>query len=573
MKKLILLLSSAFVLIFSQYQTMANKIMASDLTWRCIGQDSFLVKLIVYTDCNGEALISTPIIASCFQIGTEITRISLNIGTPVDVTPVAYCVSNCNRCMSSTCPFPYGIQRYAMQSILNLSNARSCCKIKIEWQQCCRAYNSIISGTPNYYTEAVVDRCIKPCDNSPVFCGWPIDILCNNYSIGSCGATDIDLNKTGGISDSLVYEWTAPLIADSIPITYLSPYSYDKPLYFSGFPYDTLPYPQGFHLEHEAGGFQFQPKKNGTFIFVEKLIEYREGKYIGEIRHEFYFIVISCPPNNPPEITTQNDIRAKSVCVGDTVSFDFFTSDPNVKDTIIIMYNGLPGSIWTNTNGQAKHPTGRLIWAPSDAYVSSLPYTFYVTAKDDACPIMARFTQEYKIFVKPRPRASIVVTDSGGGNYWFRAQKIEGSAPTYIWQGDSFSFTPNTGPIVWHKFQPGKYPYTMTMTGSGCSNTYFDTVYADTTSGIISNRISKSDFKIYPNPASDYVNIEYKGLSKWEGRLLLFDPASKLVISRQLDFNQTNKRYALSLNGFTPGIYLIRLENISGSVLFLLLVQ
>jgi hypothetical protein len=74
MKKLILLLSSVFVLIFSQYQTMANKIMASDLTWRCVGQDSFLVKLVVYTDCNGEALISTPIIASCSQIGTEIQK-------------------------------------------------------------------------------------------------------------------------------------------------------------------------------------------------------------------------------------------------------------------------------------------------------------------------------------------------------------------------------------------------------------------------------------------------------------------------------------------------------------------
>jgi len=30
-----------------------SNILASDLTWSCIGKDSFMIKLVLYRDCNG----------------------------------------------------------------------------------------------------------------------------------------------------------------------------------------------------------------------------------------------------------------------------------------------------------------------------------------------------------------------------------------------------------------------------------------------------------------------------------------------------------------------------------------
>jgi len=567
-----------FVLIgcFVTNKAISNKIMASDLTWSCIGQDSFLIKLVVYRDCNGDFLISTPVIASCFQTGSEITRYLINPGTPVDITPICGSMSNCTRCQNLSCPFPYGIHRYTMHGIINLSNAGSCCKIKIEWQQCCRATSTTISGNSNFYTEAVLNRCLSPCDNSPTFTDPPIAILCKDQNVGYCGGMqDIDVNSTGGLADSFAFEWTAPLIADSIPITYLSPYSYDKPIEFLGFPYDTLPYPQGFLLDREIGFFQFRPVKNGTTQFVQKGIEYRDGKYIGEIRREFYFVVITCPTNNPPTITTLNGIRSKSICSGETVSFDFIADDPDTNDTVYISWNNsIPGATWSTTNGQVKHPTGTLTWATRDEYARSLPYTFTVTAKDDACPVRGSFTESYQITINPRPQASIIITDSCCFTFWLLAQRIQGSGPSYLWKGENFQFRPEVGSIVWHKFsQPGIYPFTMTMTASGCSKTYFDTIIADTLSFISEKLISKPDFKIYPNPASDYVNIVYQGFSKWEGRIQVFDPNTKLVSSFQLDFNQTNNSYKLPLIAYTPGIYLLKLENNSGSILLKLLKQ
>jgi len=227
--------------------------MASDLTWTCIGQDSFMIKLVVYRDCNGDLLNTTPIIASCFQTASEITRISINPGTPVDITPA--CNINCTRCQSLSCSFPYGIQRYTMQGMINLSGAGSCCNIKMSWEQCCRN-GSITTGADgeNFYTEATLNRCLSPCDNSPSFENYPIAILCIGQDVTFCQCyQDIDINPTGGLSDSMAFEWTEPLSGANSPIAYTGSYTFNKPICFWGFPNDNLPFPRGIHLNTQSG--------------------------------------------------------------------------------------------------------------------------------------------------------------------------------------------------------------------------------------------------------------------------------------------------------------------------------
>ena len=370
-----------------------------------------------------------------------------------------------------------------MQGIVKLSGAGSCCSIKISWEQAARN-SSITTGAAdmNFYIEATLNRCQNPCDNSPTFTNIPIAILCVGQPFTfNHGVQDIDVNSTGGLADSLTYEWAEPLQAANSPISYLSPYTYDKAINFYGFPNDALPWPRGIHLDPQSGDIQFQPMKPEVTIMVVKVNEFRNGVKIAEIRRDLQIIVITCLNNNPPTISTPNNVRRKDVCAGDQVVFNFTTGDPNAPDTVTISWNNaIPGATWTHTNGQAKHPVGTLTWTPTDAHVSTLPYTFTVTAKDNACPVRASFTQAYQIRVMPKPRANITVTDSGCGIFWFKASKIEGSGPVYTWIGNSFIFNPKIGPITTHKFKPGLYPYTMTMVASGCSNTYFDTVEVDT---------------------------------------------------------------------------------------------
>jgi hypothetical protein len=456
-------------------------IMGSDMSWSCLGGDSFLIRVTVYNDCNGTAMGNITIDFKCATSGTSITSLTLAVPNPVDITPV--CPSVCTRCDSATCTFPYGVNRYLYQGIVKLSTAGSCCNILMSYSYGNRN-TSITTGAGGqpFYTEAIMNRCQNPCDYSPVFTNPPIAILCVGQDFTfNHGMIDSNSIKSGTTIDSFTYEWGTPLKSAGQVISYTGQYAYNKAVYFWGFPNENLPFPRGLHLDPETGDIQFRPMKAEVTVMVLKVNEFRNGVKIAEIRRDLQVIVITCTSNNPPMITTPNNVRSKSVCAGSPATFTFSTNDPNSNDTVTISWdNALPGATWTTNNGQVKHPTATLTWTPTDSQVSSLPFTFTVTAKDNACPIRAQYTQAYQITVKPNPKANIIVTDSLCGDYWFMAQRILGSGPSYMWQGQSFNFSPVNGVLVNNHFAPGKYLYSMTMTASGCSNTYYDSIVVDT---------------------------------------------------------------------------------------------
>lgn len=461
----------------------ASHLMGSDLTWKCVGQDSFLEKLVVYIDCNGVAFTSSSVDVYCASSGTFLKSLNFSAGTPVDVTPV--CNTSCSRCQSSACTFPYGINKYTMQGIVNLGIAGSCCSIRLSSLLGSRNYPITTiagSGSAYLYTEAKFNRCLSPCDNSPTFLNDPMSIVCVGQDVTlSQDILDIDLKSTGGLADSFTYEWAPALQDFNDSIQYASSYAYDKPVFFWGFPNASLPFPRGIHLDPASGDLQFRPMKAEVSVMTVKVNEFRNGVLIAELRREMQVMVITCINNNPPMITTPNNIRSKNVCAGNPISFVFSTTDPNVTDSVKISWNNaISGAVWTTTNGTAQHPTGTLTWTPTAADVSSLPYSFTVTAKDNACPIRASFIQSYQITVKPTPQANITKSDSGCGNFGFKANGIFGTGPIYTWIGNSFSFSPKVGALTNAALMPGKNPYTMTMTANGCSTTYFDTIVADT---------------------------------------------------------------------------------------------
>lgn len=475
LKKLILIT----IFVIGSYLSGHARIMASDISWRCLGGDSFLIKLTVYTDCNNTASGIINVYFNCFTTSSLITSKSLTAPTPVDVTPV--CNGLTTRCQSSTSTFPYGVNKYVYQGIVNLNAAGSCCDILMSFSGVRNSSITTLSNT-GFYTEARMNRCQSPCDHSPQFSNMPVQIICVGQDMSIMqGLTDSNKTTAGAMIDSFTYEWTQPKSNSTTNVPYLGSYSYTNSIYYWGYPNSALPFPRGLHLDPQTGDIQFRPMKAEVTVMVVKVNEYRNGILIGVLRREIQTIVIACVFNNPPLVTTVNNIRAKSVCSGDTVKFKFSTSDPNTADSVKISWNkAIPGATWTDSNGLAKQASAVLTWVPTDANVSSLPYTFIVAAKDNACPINASFSQSYQITVKPKPQAIISVSDSGCGEFWFSALRISGSGPVYLWQAGAFTFSPMIGAITSHKFSPGIYPYIMTMIASGCSNTYFDSVIVDT---------------------------------------------------------------------------------------------
>ena len=449
------------------------------MSWDCIGQDSFLITLNIYRDCNGINISTATISVKCKTTSQNLQTLNIPKPSPIDITPI--CKNSCTRCESSGCSFPYGIEKYSFQKLLILSNAGSCCEINLIWTSCCRN-NTITTGmaTGSIWCEATLNRCLTPCDNGPKFSTPPVAIICEGQDFTYySGAFDIDSNATSRSIDSFGYEWIYPRGNGGANLSYTSPYDYNKPIFFWGFPNTNLPSPRGFHLDPYTGDISLRPMKIQQTVMSLKVSEYRNGVKIGEVNRDIQFIVMSCPANDAPLLSGP---FYKEVCAGDTVVFNIPTMDYNTKDSLTISWdNSLIGANWTDDNDTAKHPTGVLSWTTNENQAGSIPYVFTVTVKDDACPVFGSSTRIYQILVKPLPVANITTVDNGCGNYSFSAQPISGAAPNFQWIGN---FNPGFSAVGksfnYNYSDTGSFPYTMTMTaGTGtltCSQTYFDTI-------------------------------------------------------------------------------------------------
>ena len=451
-------------------QAYASHISGGEITWKCIGQDSFLVSLDIYRDCNGVTLTASPIIFKCATTGIQLASLTIPVGSPVDITPVCP-VHSCTRCQSTSCSFPYGIQRYVMQGLVVLSSAGTCCDILISCQQGSRG-SGITTGAANLnaYFEARLNRCLNPCDNSPSFSNPPITILCIGQDLTyNLGATDIDTSASGDNLDSFSYEWCNPLKDSVNPTPYIGSYTFNKPIYFWGFPTDTTAAPRGLHLDSLTGTMQFRPMKIEGTVMAVKVNEFRDGVKIGEIRRDMMVIVISCPNNNPP---TLSGPLYKEVCATNTVTFTINTNDYDAQDTLTISWNGaISGASWTDNNTQVKHPTGTFSWTPGEQDSSWIPYEFSVTVKDNALCPQGVTTQVYRILVKHATvnlGPDIYICSNGSAQL---NATYSDSVNSNMWFGPNSFSASNLNTITVH--DSGRYVNVVDI--NGCS--YSDTVY------------------------------------------------------------------------------------------------
>lgn len=490
MKHLFKLLSPLFfIILLSPFNLKATHLMGSDITWECIGNDSFEVTLTVYRDCTGIDLSKPDLQVGCKSGGSgnnikSSEKTSVNI---TDVTPT--CESSCTQCESSSCSFSYGIEKHEITYIVDLTNS-NCCKVNFSFSRRARS-NSITTGpSGNYYVEAWMDRCAAPCNSSPNFQEDPIALICKNQKfIYNQGATDKDVDSNGNLLDSLSYSFTKPLNNPGNPVNYNSPYSYKEPLEYKG-PKPNFPFPYGFHLDKNTGDLKFTPTKIQSSVMAISIDEYRDTSgngnkdtKISEIRRDLQVFVIDCPNNQSPKIKGMkcpNKDYYEEICAGSLSSFTFCTNDPDKKDSVTLNFSkgNLPGGSFSVVNPNVKHPTGKFKWTPSQKDASETPYQFTVSAKDDNCPVSAKTVESYRIKVKPIPKASYQTNYQLCGRYSFSAMTIEGNNMSFTWKGEGGIYSTKRNFI--HQFKkPGEYPYKLAVSANGCTNVYHDTIELD----------------------------------------------------------------------------------------------
>ncbi|NLJ06104.1 MAG: PKD domain-containing protein [Sphingobacteriales bacterium] len=459
----------------------ANNILGGEITWNQVGKDTFMITLTLYRDCNGNAFGNQQVLVKCQSTGITLDTLIFSAVSGVDITPV--CKTSCSRCDSSSCSFIYGIQKYEYKQMLIIQNAGSCCKILLAYSQCCRP-STITTGpaSTNFYIDSWFNRCLDKPDNSPVFMNAPVHILC--IGLDFQWAPGINENDRDSVSLSYSYN-NGPRINSTTKVTYISPYTYEKFIYFWGFPNTSLPFPRGFDLDLKTGEYGFRTMKLEQTVTAYNVEQWRKinGNYeqISSTTRETHFFVVKCPSN--VSYLGLSGPKYKEVCEGDTVIFSIGSIDYTYKDSLKIYYNGeIEDALWSDNNGFTKIPTGNFKWGTKIGDASRLPYYFTGTAKSSSCDLLTSTTRVYQIIVKKKPSPPAFHDTL----LYCNEIKLEAITPlpyhTYYWEiGDNPSVKLSGSKISYLTPKSGHIPVSLYSLYNGCkSDIIRDTVSIDT---------------------------------------------------------------------------------------------
>jgi len=526
-------------------QAVASHLLGCDIAWKYMGQDTFLVSVTIYRDCNGVPMPDQPFtIYPCSNTNNGI-YINTSKSEGMDITPL--CKSSCSRCSDASCAFGSGIEQYIFTAKVNLKSINdTCCDFKIVWQACCRG-NIVTTGSDGeqYYVEALVNRCAIPGDNSPVFKTQPVMLFnlnqCNTFSF-ACSDPDVNAN---GFHDSLVYLFDQPLQASGTPVTFISPYAYNHPLKYSGVsPNDPWsPNCLGFHLDSSNGDLMFKITKEDISplnVLVQEWGKNDSDKpYLrGWTHREITFFPQATEPNHIPVLSGINgtDSFSANICAGDSTCFYIDATDVDVNDSVQvtpIMPPGLPNNTITIQSG-VQHPRTTFCWKTSSTDAGKT-FQFVMKAADNACPVNGRTSRTYLLHVNAIPEVSIAYASDACGNLEIKTKYLAGGPISqYVWTGDD-RLSGNGTTIIHHYSKGGNYKYNLSyQNAGGCANSDTGTINIPT---YLTLNVHPRD-TLFCNPGTTNIDIQTNtsgGVGpfsyKWySGNVLLPDSLANLSI-------------------------------------------
>lgn len=518
MRPIIFIFFTVFAFSFFQtHNARGSHAAGADITWKCLGGDSFMVLVTIYRDCNGCNIIELggPCAYTLLRVkpscGTSRVYY-LNVMSVTDVTKV--CSKSCSRCDTSTCGFAYGIQKIVLGKVINLSTD-TCCDFTLSVNISART-SAITTGGSNrpLFITSLLNKCVIPCNNSPFFQTPPTQIFC----VGQCVQENLEALDEDG--DSLVYSLTNPLQGLGNFVPWLGNYSYNKPLYFTGFPNQNLsfspPLCRGFHFDSTTGLLQFKPTLSQITLVAYKVEEYRNGVKISEVMRDVQLTVMSCTPNAPPVMTGIDSTQSfkTTACAGGTLCFKLYASDSNATDTFIWSVDTLfPGAILT-----PDLPTGSIMtfcWTPQ---LSDTGKTHYVniSVSDDKCPLPSFSTKKFEIEVI----ADSIVKVNVDSNF----------TTCYEWKSIPLSASPTGG----------------SWSGPGVSSSYFNPALAGVGIHSLFYRVSGGNCffsnvvraTVPPNPEAAFTTSATLGVNPLSTNFL--DTTSGSIASWQWDFGDNS---------------------------------
>ena len=398
MKTWMSVLALIAIFTFSNNTVKASHIAGADVSYKCLGGDTFKITVNVFRDCSGISAPTTidnsvTITSSCGNVNAAFTLTNPN-STLSNANNGSQVSQLCGTALpQSACsggPYP-GMMQLIFEAIVVLP---PCADWKIGFAVvCCRNTNVNLTGSGNAFVEATLNNLVDTCNTGPTFEAQPIPYVCAGQQVNyNFGATEPD-------GDSLAYSFFAGWSTSGVPNTFQAPYTATQPI-------------AGITINPKTGEVIFTPLFTGNFVVVVKVEEYNaNGALISTIMRDILFIVQICfnqQPNPVAPIVAFSgtgalvDSNSVEVCVGESFTFDVKIWDPNPNDSVSLYSNIdsiLPGATHTVTypNAPTSYDTAVVTISWSAVPVPGLFYPFFISANDNACPIPGIFYATYDV--------------------------------------------------------------------------------------------------------------------------------------------------------------------------------
>ena len=353
--------------------------------------------------------------------------------------------------------------------------------------RCCRNNNIVNLDDPAndgqaYYAFAPPTNVVN---NSPTFAAAPVPFICAMDTATILNqAYDLD-------GDLLVYNFVVPFngISDGGNPVPIPPATYTWPV-------PLVTYAAGYSLANPfgAGGAAFISSSTGLatyyapfqgfYVLAVEIQEFRNGVLIGVTRRDLQIIVIPCPINPAPVLSSGLQ-TSYVIDEGQTLCFTTSFLDTN-GDSLYITHTGdifnplitVPTATFTDGSGAAT-ATGDFCWTTDCSQGRTTPYQFSVNATDNGCP--AKITNIVYTITVTNTLAPLAITGpdtlclNAAGGVTYSIPSVTGA--TYDWFISGGIITgPTNGTSVDATFSsPGQAILGATnINGFGCTS---DTTY------------------------------------------------------------------------------------------------
>ena len=204
---------STILLLTSFISIEASHVPGGNITYECIGPNTYVVTLTVFEDCGTAFIGNMP--ESISVINTCGLPFSTNISLPIvtyqqEISQLCLPMIGQSECNGGGFP---GVYMHVWRDTITLPGP--CDSWIFSYDDCCRNASQNLTGTGNdYYFETVLNSNTASCNSSPIITASPIPYNCLNQPV----VYNFGVYEPDG--DSLHYSLVSALDDPGIPVPY-----------------------------------------------------------------------------------------------------------------------------------------------------------------------------------------------------------------------------------------------------------------------------------------------------------------------------------------------------------------